>query len=317
MQLGFVSAILPDQSLDQVLTFAATQGYRCVEVMCWPQGRAERRYAGVTHIDADALDDAGVACIHDQLARHGVSLSALGYYPNPLSPDAEESRTCTTHLRKVMRAAVKLGVGRVNTFIGRDWRASVNDNWPRFLEVWRPLIAEASGLGLRIGIENCPMLFTNDEWPGGKNLAISPDIWRRMFSDIPDPCFGLNYDPSHLIWQRIDHLAPLREFAARIHHVHAKDVRIDHARLAEVGILATPLAYHQPVLPGRGEIDWSRFIAELTAIGYNGPVCVEVEDRTFEADLAGRQEALRRAYATLAPLITAQVPCLQTRQGAG
>lgn len=306
MQLGFVSAILPDQSFEQVLALAATQGYRCVEVMCWPRGRAERRYAGVTHIDVDALDDAAVARIHEQLARHQVTISALGYYPNPLSPDADESRTCVAHLRKVMHAAKRLGIDRVNTFIGRDWRASVDDNWPRFLEVWRPLVAEASALGLRLGIENCPMLFTADEWPGGKNLASSPGLWRRMFDDIPDPCFGLNFDPSHLVWQRIDHLAPLREFGPRIHHVHAKDVRVDYARLAEVGIMAAPLAYHQPVLPGRGDIDWPRFISALAAVGYDGPVCVEVEDREFEADLAGRHDALRRAHGFLAPLLDAE-----------
>lgn len=303
MQLGFVSAILPDQDLDQVLATAAELGYRCVELMCWPRGRAERRYAGVTHIEVENLDDAAVAAIHEKLARHRVSISALGYYPNPLSPDPQESATCVAHLRAVMRAARRLGVTRVNTFIGRDWQASVEANWPRFLEVWRPLVAEAAALGLRIGIENCPMLFTADEWPGGKNLAASPEIWRRMFNDIPDPCFGLNYDPSHLVWQRMDHVAPLREFASRIHHVHAKDVRLDRARLDQAGILATPLSFHQPVLPGRGEIDWPAFISALAATGYDGPVCVEVEDRAFEADLAGRQEALRQSQRLLAPLI--------------
>jgi sugar phosphate isomerase/epimerase len=315
MQLGFVSAILPDQTLEQVLTLAAAHGYRCVELMCWPHGRAERRYAGVTHLDVDALDDAAVARIHEQLARHHVGISALGYYPNLLSPNADEARTGIAHLRQVMQAAKRLGIGQVNTFVGRDQHRSVDDNWPRFLEVWRPLVAEASALGLRLGIENCPMLFTADEWPGGKNLASTPAIWRRMFNDLPDPCFGLNYDPSHLVWQRIDHLPPLREFAARIHHVHAKDVRVDHARLAEVGILATPLSYHQPVLPGRGDIDWPRFFGELRAIGYGGPVCVEVEDRAFEADLAGRHEALRQAQAFLAPLM-AQTEVPNAKQAA-
>ena len=308
MQLGFVSAILPDQSLDQVFAIAAARGYACVEVMCWPHGRAERRYAGITHIDCDSLDDVAVAHVHELSDRHGVAISGLGYYPNPLSPDAEESRTCIAHLRKVMHAAVRLGVTQVNTFIGRDWRASVEDNWPRFREVWRPLVAEAASLGLHIGIENCPMLFTKDEWPGGKNLAASPDIWRRMFSDIPDPCFGLNYDPSHLVWQHIDHLKPLREFAPRIHHVHAKDVQMNHTQLAEVGILATPLNYHQPVLPGRGTIDWPRFFKELSAIGYVGPVCVEVEDRAFEGELVSRVEALRQTQVFLAPLLAAQLP---------
>jgi sugar phosphate isomerase/epimerase len=305
MQLGFVTAILPDQTLAEVAALAQQQGYQCLEVMCWPVGRAERRYAGVTHIDVDRLDDAAVDEVKTILAKHGVSISALGYYPNPLSPDHAEADTSVAHLRKVMQAAVRLGIDRVNTFVGRDWHASVNANWPRFLATWRPLIAEASALGLRIGIENCPMLFSEDEWPGGKNLAVSPEIWRRMFSDIPDPCFGLNYDPSHLVWQHMDYLAPLYEFANRIHHVHAKDVCIDAKRLAEVGILATPLSYHQPVLPGRGAIDWAQFFHELKASGYQGPVCVEVEDRAFEGDLASRQEALRLTHVHLAPLLAA------------
>ncbi len=304
MQLGFVSAILPDRTLEEVVAFAASTGYQCVEVMCWPRGKAERRYAGVTHIDVDQLDDAAVAAIQELQRRSGVHISALGYYSNPLSPDRDEAATCIAHLRKVMAAAARLGIGTVTSFIGRDWRASVEDNWPRFLEVWRPLVAEAAQLGLKVGIENCPMLFTMDEWPGGKNLARSPDIWRRMFADLPQGCFGLNFDPSHLVWQGIDHLAPLREFAGRLHHVHAKDVKMDRARLAEVGILATPLQFHQPVLPGRGEIDWPRFIAALQAVGYDGPVCVEVEDRAFEADLASRQDALRRTQEVLAPLFT-------------
>jgi len=295
MKLGFVSAILPDLSLAEVLRFAAAEGFDCVEVMCWPVGKAERRYAGVTHIDVSTLTAAQVDEIKQLLAETGVSISGLGYYPNPLAPDPDEAATYVEHIKKVIQAAERLGIKTVNTFIGRDWTKSVEDNWCRFLHTWRPLVAFAEEHGVRIGIENCPMLFTADEWPGGKNLATTPTIWRRMFEEIPSPHFGLNYDPSHMVWQQMDYLKPLREFADRIFHIHAKDVRIDRHRLDEVGILAYPLQFHTPKLPGLGEIDWGKFFSILTDTGYDGPVCVEVEDRAYEGSLESRKAALRQS----------------------
>ena len=295
MKLGFVSAIVPELSLQQVLQLAAEESLSCVELMCWPRGKAERRYAGVTHIDVDELDESAAARILEQTSTAGVAISGLGYYPNLLTPDQAEARVCLEHLKQVIAAARLLGVGVVNTFIGRDWTRSVDDNWPRFLEIWRPLIQLAESHGVRIAIENCPMLFTRDEWPGGKNLAYCPAIWRRMFDEIPSSCFGLNYDPSHLIWQQIDCIRPLDEFRERIFHVHAKDAKIERHRLDDVGILATPLEYHRPKLPGLGDVPWNRFFSVLTDIGYQGPVCVEVEDRAFEADLDARRRALRQS----------------------
>ena len=221
MKLGFVTAILPDLEFRDVLKTAAEIGYDCVEVMCWPKGKASRRYAGVTHIDVDDFGDAQVAKVHALCDEFGVSISGLGYYPNPLTPNTEESAKYADHIRNVISAAAKLGVG-MNTFIGRDWSKSIDDNWPRFLDVWKPIITFAESLGVRIGIENCPMSFTNDEWPGGKNLAISPAVWRRMFADIPSDYFGLNYDPSHMIWQHMDYLNPMREFSDKLFHIHAK-----------------------------------------------------------------------------------------------
>src|SRR5204863_5439568 len=134
-------------------------------------------------------------------AMYGVSLSGLGYYPNLLDPDLTAARRCGEHLKKVVKAAALLGLKNVNTFVGRDWTKSVDENWPRFLKTWRPLIAFAEERGIKIGIENCPMRFTQDEWPGGKNLATTPVIWRRMFNDIKSDYFGLNYDPSHFVLQ--------------------------------------------------------------------------------------------------------------------
>ncbi len=299
MKLGFVSAILPELQLEEVLSFASAEGFECVELMCWPPGKAERRYAGVTHVDVTALDDRAAARVRTLLEEHEVAISGLGYYPNPLAPDPGEARVYVDHIKAVIRAANLLGVPTVNTFVGRDWTKTVDEQWPRFLETWRPLVAYAEQHAVRIGIENCPMLFTADEWPGGKNLATTPAIFRRMFADIPSPSFGLNFDPSHFVWQHMDYLRPLREFKDRLFHVHAKDVRLDRERLDEVGILATPLEFHRPKLPGLGEVSWGRFFSVLSDSGYDGPVCVEVEDRAYEGSLDLRRQALRQSLGYL------------------
>jgi sugar phosphate isomerase/epimerase len=292
MKLGFVSAILPDLSLEEVARFTAEHGFDCVELMCWPRGKAERRYAGVTHIDVSEFSRDDAARVRETMAAAGVEISGLGYYPNPLAADRDEAQVYIDHLRKVVLAAERLGLDRVNTFVGRDPAKSIDDNWPRFREVWKPLVQHVEEHGVRIGIENCPMLFTGDEWPGGKNLAISPAVWRRMFEEIPSDHFGLNYDPSHLVWQQMDEVQPIRDFSTRIFHVHAKDVRVHRDRLNQVGILAHPLEYHTPKLPGLGDVDWPGFFAALTDIGYTGPVCIEVEDRAYEGSLEDRKRSL-------------------------
>lgn len=295
MQLGFVTAIFPDLSLEEVLRFAAETGYDCVEVMCWPPTKDARRYAGVRHIECEDFDEQQADEVRRLVDETGVAISSLGYYPNPLTPDADDAHMAIGHIRKVISASALLGINQMTSFIGRDWTKSVDDNWPRFLEVWKPLVALAEEQGVRIGIENCPMLFSGDEWPGGKNLAISPVIWRRMFADIDSKHFGLNYDPSHPAWMQMDPIQPLWEFADKLFHVHAKDVRVDQHRLNDVGILAHPLEYHTPKLPGLGDVDWGRFFSVLGDVGYDGPVCVEVEDRAYEGSLNARKDSLRQS----------------------
>jgi sugar phosphate isomerase/epimerase len=299
MQLGFVSAILPELPLAEVARVAADTGFDCVELMCWPVSKAERRYAGVTHVDVTDFTSAKADDVRRVMADAKVQISALGYYPNPLAPSREESDLAASHLKKVIQAAALLKLSTVNTFIGRDWTKSVDDNWPRLLEVWKPLVKFAEGNGIRIGIEHCPMLFSRDEWPGGKNIAASPKIWRRLFAEIGSASLGLNYDPSHMIWQQMDYLRPLAEFKDRLFHVHAKDARIDRERLNDVGILAHPNEYHTPKLPGLGDVDWGRFFSVLTDTGYDGPVCVEVEDRAYEGSLEARVKSLRQSHTFL------------------
>ena len=301
MKLGFVSAIVPELTLDQVLAFAAAERFACVEVICWPVGKAERRFAGVTHLDVAGFTRTRADEVNALCANHGVSLSGLGYYPNPLDPDPEVSRKTVSHLKLVIKAAALLGLPTINTFVGRDWTQTVDENWPRFLKIWRPLIAFSEDHDIRIGIENCPMLFTRDEWPGGKNLFTTPVIWRRAFSDLPSKHFGLNYDPSHFVLQHMDPAIPLLEFQDKLFHLHAKDVKYRHDRLNEVGAFAFPSEWHRPRIPGYGEMDWAKFLGALMETSYRGPVCIEVEDDTFGKTLAGRQQAVKVAGNVLRP----------------
>jgi sugar phosphate isomerase/epimerase len=293
MQLGFVSAILGDLKLADVLAFASDEGFECVEVMCWPPGGADRRYAGVSHIDVSRLDDEQAGRIRDLVRQSGVAISGLGYYPNPLHPNPEHRRIVVDHLKKVIAAAPKIDVRVVNTFIGRDSSLPIEKNWPVFQQVWPDMVQHAERQGVNLGIENCPMLFSLDEWPGGYNLAVSPSIWAAMFQEIPSPHFGLNLDPSHLVWLYIDYLRCIRDFGKRIVHVHAKDTKIDRDRLYAVGILG--LGWQTPKIPGLGDVNWGQFFSALTDVGYRGPVCIEVEDRAFEGSLEDRKRSLRQS----------------------
>jgi len=292
MKLGFVSAILADQTFEEVISFASGTGYSCVEIMCWPVGKAERRYAGVTHIDVVNLTTKRINEIHNLLEQKGITISALGYYPNPLEADKNNSDRYISHIKKVIEAARRLGLENVNTFVGRDHKANVEENFKRFKKVWPGIVKYAEKRKVKIGIENCPMFFSNDEWPGGKNLATSPAIWRRMFNEIPSANFGLNYDPSHFVWQFIDYINPIYEFKNRIFHVHIKDAKLLRNELDNVGILATPLSFHRPKLPGLGDVEWGKFFSALSDIGYSGAACVEVEDRSYEGSLQMRRKSL-------------------------
>lgn len=275
-----------------MLEFASEQDFNTVEVMCWPVSKAERRYAGVTHVDVASLTEPEIDKTKALTEKYGVAISGLGYYPNPLVADEKEASVYVEHIKKVITASAKLGIGRMNTFIGRDHTRSLADNWPLLDERWPEIIQHAEQQKVKVGIENCPMYFTGDEWPGGKNMAINPVIRRKMFSRIRSDCFGLNYDPSHLVWQMMDPTWPLLEFRDKLFHIHAKDVRIDRDKLRQVGILSIPLEYHSPKHPGRGDVNWTRFFANLTEARYNGLVCIEVEDRAYEGSLEDRKRAV-------------------------
>ncbi|MFC1465018.1 MAG: sugar phosphate isomerase/epimerase family protein [Candidatus Brachytrichaceae bacterium NZ_4S206] len=282
MKLGLMSAALPRLTLEQLAEWAADNGFDMLELACWPVSKAERRYAGVTHIDVTALSKSKANAIRALMRKHNLAISSLGYYPNPLHPDASHREAVIEHLKKVIVAAQMLDVPIVGTFVGRDKNKTLEANLDEFAQVWPPIVKFAANHGVKIAIENCPMIFSNDEWPGGNNLAISPAVWHKMFEIIPDANFGLNLDPSHLLWQMIDYERVVYDFRDRIFHVHAKDMEINREQLYQRGVLSLGMGWQIPRLPGLGEVNWGRFISALYAVGYDYVLSIEHEDRAFE-----------------------------------
>lgn len=292
MELGILTAPFEDTDLMDVAAWAGGHGFSALEVACWPaSGGEKRRYAGTSHIDADKISTGQAAEIKSELSSVGISISGLGYYPNPLHADADHRAEVIGHLMKVITAAGMLGVPVVNTFVGGDRALNVDENWTRAIEIFNPIVAHAQASGVRLCFENCPMIFSYDEWPGGHNIAYSPRIWRRIFEQWGDGV-GMNFDPSHLIWQFIDQTRFIKEFGPNMAHVHAKDVMIDRDGLYENGTMSTGMGWQIPRLCGLGDVDWGGFFSGLYRAGYDGPVVIEHEDRDFE----GTEEKVKRGF---------------------
>lgn len=295
MVLGLVSAIADTMNYEEMIDFVAESGLECVEVACWPAGKAERRYAGVSHINVDAVleDDAYAEHILSYAAERNVKISSLAYYPNTMDADLQKREAAIEHLRKLIRASAKLGVNMVTTFIGRDQKKNVEENLELVREIWPSIIVLAEEQDVKIAIENCPMLFGPDQWPGGQNLMTTPNIWRKVFDILPSDYLGLNYDPSHFVWQMIDYIKPIYEFKDKIFHVHYKDIKVYPDRLREVGIMGYPLDFMSPKLPGLGDVDWGKYVSALTDIGYDGYSCIEIEDKSFEGSVDEVKKSVR------------------------
>lgn len=296
MKLGIVSAIYDGFSFEEMIDDVAANGYDCVEVACWPQGKAERRYAGVSHIDVDNTSEEYIRYVKAYCADRKVEISSLAFYPNTMDGDLEKRAANIAHLLKVIHMSALLGVNMVTTFIGRDQNKSVEDNLELFKEIWPPIIKQAEKEGVKVAIENCPMLFGRDQWPGGQNLFTTPKLWRTMFELLPSDNFGINYDPSHFIWQQIDYLKPLYEFKDKIFHVHFKDIKLFEDKMNDVGIMAYPLEYMSPKLPGLGDVNWGKYVSALTDIGFDGFACIEVEDKAFESSRERILDSIKLSY---------------------
>lgn len=285
IHFGLLTAILDGWSFEEAVDTAAEMGFECLEVACWPAGKAERRYAGVSHIDAERVleDDAYAKYVKDYVEGKGMHISSLAYYPNTMDPDLAKREAAIEHLKALIKASAKLGVNLVTTFIGRDQHKTVEENLALFQEIWPPIIKLAEDEGVKIGIENCPMLFGADQWPGGQNLMCTPVLFHKLFELCPSPNFGLNFDPSHYVWQGLDYIQTVYEFKDKLFHIHFKDIKLYPEKLKQCGVLAYPLDYMSPKIPGLGDVDWSAFVSALNDIRYNGDAVIEVEDKAFES----------------------------------
>ena len=285
MKFGLLTAILDGWTFEEVVDIASEMGFKCLEVACWPSGKAERRYAGVSHIDCERVceDDAYTAYVKELVASRGLEISSLAFYPNVLDANQEKANAAIAHLKAVILASAKLGVGMVTTFIGKDQYKTFEENIELFKQIWPGLIQLAEDNGVKVAIENCPMLFGADQWPGGQNLMCTPAIYRKLFEIIPSKNFGLNFDPSHYVWQGLDYLKTVYDFSDRIFHIHFKDIKLYPEKLKECGVLAYPLDYMSPKIPGLGDVNWGAFVSALNDIRFNGCAVIEVEDKAFES----------------------------------
>ncbi|HVM29855.1 MAG TPA: sugar phosphate isomerase/epimerase [Candidatus Limnocylindrales bacterium] len=304
MRLGFLTAPFPETPLMEVADWAARAGFDSLEIACWPRTSGPtRRYAGTSHIDVANLSDEQAREIVDEIGGKGLAISGLGFYPNPLHPDEQVRRAAIDHIKLVIEACRKMGVPFMNTFMGGDPSRNLDQNWDDALRIWPEIVSHAQENGVRVTIENCPMIFSYDEWPAGNNIAWSPYIWRRIIEQWGGTV-GLNYDPSHLVWLMIDQPRFIREFADHILHMQAKDVQIDRDGLYERGTLSSGIGWQIPRLPGLGDADWRSIFSTLYRVGYDGDVIIEHEDRKFE----GTDDLVKRGFLIARDMLRPYMP---------
>ena len=300
MKLGFVTAAFPKKTLEELVLWGNRHHFKMIEVACWPTEHESRRYAGTQHIDVESLTPEKILEINALLKNNSMEISSLAYYPNPLDADLEVRNNYLGHLRKVITAASKMGVPIVGTFVGRDKNTGVEESLVEYKRVFDPIVAFAKDNGVKIAIENCPMLWS-DRWPGGNNIASTPAIWERMFDLIDSDYIGLNYDPSHLVWQQIDCIKALYEFKDKIFHTHAKDTKMLPDVLARTGIYG--FNYYLDKIAGLGDIDWKRYFSTLYELKYEGAVSIEPEDRSWEKDDENILDGIELSRKLLSPYI--------------
>lgn len=224
-----------------------------------------------------------------------IAITSLTYCRNFLSSDEREAKAHIEELMTRIRFAGEMGIEKIVTSTGIDKRIEegVYDradairriperSLDMFQKTFEPIVALAEANRVKLAFENCPLM---------GNIAISPVMWRKIFERIDSPYVGLTYDPSHLIWQFIDPFAPIQEFKDKIFHVHAKDTEIDRKLLQDTGFL-TNFKWFNYRIPGRGELDWARFIGELNKIEYQHTISIEHEDGDYEHSLDAVKEGL-------------------------
>jgi sugar phosphate isomerase/epimerase len=282
MKLGFLTACVPQLSLDTIVPWAAEGGFKAIELAAWPVRTSRDFQARQINAARFTRDDA--ARVKELLARHSMIISAMAYYDNNRDPDRRKRKYCLDHLRSVIKAAELLDVPLVGTFVGGRADRTPGENIREIGKVFRDLTAFAGDHNVRVMIENCPM----ESWqrfgiPG--NFAYSPELWDALFNEVPAENFGLNFDPSHLHWLGIDYIRAAREYVSRIFHMHAKDTEMLPPGQFRHGIFGRQIdpvpwksGWWRYRIPGMGMIDWGRLITTVQEGGYDFVLSIEHED---------------------------------------
>jgi sugar phosphate isomerase/epimerase len=305
MKLGFLTACMPERSLEDVAAFAGAQGFETLELAAWP-GEGNRPFVA-RHIAAERFDGAEAERVRRALDEHGLGVSALAYYDNNLHPDPAEREAIHTHLRAVIDTAAAIGAPPVGTFIGRDPARSVAENLREAEQVFPALVDYAGERGVRLMIENCVMEgWHPDGYPG--NLAYSPELWEWMF----ELGLWLNFDPSHLLWLGVDPVAALRPYIDRVAHAHAKDAETFPERRNRYGFFGRTSTREQDPwdmgwwryrIPSLGQVDFRGYVDALYEGGFDGVLSVEHEDPVWGGSPEKVDQGLRVAYSHLRPLV--------------
>ncbi len=304
MKLGFLTACLPNNSLEDIATWAADAGYEALEVAAWP-ALGDRPFTA-THLKAETFTESEAESVRALFENKSLELSSLSFYDNNLHPDPSERKAINEHVLACIDAAALVGSPTVGTFVGRDPSKSVAENLAEAGEVFKPLVERANEKGVKLIIENCVMEgWHPDGYPG--NLAYSPELWEWMFS------IGLylNYDPSHLLWMGIDPVTAVKPYLDRIPHAQAKDIQLFADKRNHYGWPGKAVSRDDPWdvgwwryrVPGLGEVDWVRLIDAMYEGGFDGVLSVEHEDPVWGGDEAKVKVGLEIAHKTLRPLI--------------
>lgn len=301
MKLGFLTVGLGPLSLDEMLRWGAANHFETVEIGCWPP--THKRASDGMQLDVTTLTAARAQEICALTQEVGLPISCLSYCDNNLARDADRRKANLEHLHRVIDAAALLDVDTVCTFVGRDETKTIAENIQLAAQVLTPTVRYAREKNVRIAIENCPMPGWQFEGLVG-NVAHTPEVWDALFQAIPDENFGLNLDPSHLIWLEIDPIRAAREYAPKTLYAHAKDTELVTEQKYRRGIM-DPVNNGWRIYrnPGRGALDTGAFLAALRAGGYDGALSIEMEDPDWWGNSASVQAGLLAARDFLRPLL--------------
>ncbi len=297
-----------DLPFEEVARLASGWGFDGLEIACWGD-----------HLDVwrGATDDDYIADRLAILERHNLKVHTISNHlkgqavcDDPIDarhrdilpdivwgdgdPEGVRQRAAE-EMKNTARTAARLGVKTVVGFTGSAiWKyiamfppvsdALIEAGWEDFATRWNPILDVFAEQGVRFAAEVHPSELAYDYWTTKKMLEV-----------IDRPELGINWDPSHMMWQDLDPAGFLLDFADRIYHVHAKDSKKNlngrNGRLSSHLPWADPRRGWDFVSVGHGDVPWERCFRNLNHIGYTGPISVEWEDAGMDR-LRGAPEAL-------------------------